>query len=246
MHNASRLSNLLSSYPRQRPPLSPAWQESYEEVYQTSRNGATLLYSITQTLESWMHRAILDKQPARNILEIGAGTLNHVKYENPAIPYDIVEPFRALYEGRPEAGRLSRVVADITGIPESAHYDRIVSIATLEHVTDLPRLLARVGLLLTEQGSFCSAIPSEGGFLWGASWRCSVGLASRWSRGLDYGELMRHEHVNEAEEILALVRHLFGRVTLKRFPLPLHHLSLYTAFKATEPDLDKCRQLLTT
>ncbi len=55
---------------------------------------------------------------------------------------------------------------------------------------------------------------------------------------------MRHEHVNEAAEILELVRHLFGRVTLRRFPLPMHHLSLYTAFTATQPDIGKCKRLL--
>lgn len=237
-------SDLLSSYPRRRPPLSPAWEDAYTDVYRSSRNGTTLLYGLTQKLESWMHRAVLPPNPPERILEIGAGTLNHLKYEDASVPYDVVEPFRALFEGSPQVGRVSNFYTDIAEVPASLRYDHVVSIATLEHLTDLPQVLARIGLMLSSGGRFSSAIPSEGGFLWGTTWRLSVGLACRLSRGLDYGELMRHEHVNEASEVLSLIRYLFRQVSVRRFPTPLHQFSLYTAIAASVPDLDACHRIL--
>jgi SAM-dependent methyltransferase len=242
--SSGQISDLIATYPRQRPPLSKAWQAAYVNVYRASRTGATPLYAVTQWLERWMHRAVCDDRPGTKILDIGAGTLNHVGYEPLSAVYDIVEPFSALFQGRPELSRVRSVYSDIADVPEYQRYDRIVTVATLEHVEDLPRVLARAGLLLGPQGRLAAAIPSEGGALWGFSWRCSVGVASWLCRGLDYGELMRHEHLNDAKEITALVGHFFSKVTIRRFPMPFYHASLYTAIVATDPDIETCRRAL--
>jgi hypothetical protein len=131
--------------------------------------------------------------------------------------------------------------ADITEIGEQPAYDCILSIAVLEHLTDLPFILARSALLLAEGGSFRAGFPSEGGIAWGAAWRLTTGLKYRWDRGLDYGAIMRHEHVNTATEILTLLRYFYGAVEVRRFPIPLAHLSFYTAAIAMAPRLERCR-----
>ncbi len=118
--------------------------------------------------------------------------------------------------------------ADIADVPRENRYDRIISIATLEHVLDLPRLVAQAAALLKPNGTFAAGIPSEGGFLWGLAWRSSVGLSFRLRTGLNYGDLMRHEHVNRAAEIEVIVKHFFEHVRVRRFPIPAQHLSLYT------------------
>ncbi len=46
---------------------------------------------------------------------------------------------------------------------------------------------------------------------------------------------MRHEHLNTAAEIEAVVRTFFGEVKIARFPLPLRHLSFYTYLEARHP-----------
>jgi hypothetical protein len=63
----------------------------------------------------------------------------------------------------------------------------------------------------------------------------------RIQRGLDYGALMRHEHLNTADEILALLNHFYEKVEVSRFPLPLRHLSFYTAITAYHPRRERCR-----
>jgi hypothetical protein len=220
--------------------LSPAHQATYVEHYRANRAGEGIS-RIAMQLEAWMHRKVA-RHPAETILEIGAGNLNHVPYHPAAKTYDVVEPFRELWEDSPHRRSVRTIFGDIAEIPEGAAYDLVLSIAVLEHLTDLPFLMARSGLLLGEGGAMRAGFPSEGGLLWGLAWRSTTGIAYRLKRGLDYGGIMRHEHVNSAAEILQLMGYFFADVELSRFPTPWHHLSFYTVASATAPRLDRCRQ----
>jgi SAM-dependent methyltransferase len=227
---------LLDSYPRSRPALPEAHRRRYLLDYQEIREGRTAVTAATQTLEGWMHRKVASRgQAGDEVLEIGAGTLNHVRYERRVSRYDIVEPFVQLWQGSEWLAALGEQYRDIGEVPGAARYDRIFSIAVLEHLTDLPAVLLRCRELLKPGGLFQAGIPSEGGFLWWAAWRGVTGPAYRLRTGLDYAMLMRHEHVNTAPEILALVRHIFQEVSVSRFPAPLHHLSFYTYLEARRP-----------
>ena len=174
------------------PELPEGSRDVYKRAYLQSRNGVGLLYRLTQRLEAWMHcRVAARSHPGEAVLEIGAGTLNHLPWENVGRVYDVVEPFVELFEHQPAAERLSTFFADIAEVPRERTYDRIISIATLEHVVDLPSLVAEAGLHLRTGGHFSAGIPSEGGMLWGFAWRVSVAPWFRIRTGLHYGDLMR-------------------------------------------------------
>jgi SAM-dependent methyltransferase len=245
MDGERRLERLLASYPRTRPELPPRHRESYVEHYRENRAGERGLLRIVARLEAWMHRRMARGGVTGSILEIGAGNLNHLRYHPDAVSYDAIEPFRELWEGSAERWRIGHMFTDIAEVPEERRYDCIVSVAVLEHLTDLPLILARSGLLLKEGGSLRAGFPSEGGLLWGLAWRLTTGLKYRWQRGLDYGAIMRHEHVNTADEILDLLRYFYTTVEVARFPLPWGSLSFYTAAVASGPRLDRCRALWT-
>ena len=51
---------------------------------------------------------------------------------------------------------------------------------------------------------------------------------------------MRHEHLSRAPEIVALVRHFFADVTVRRFPTPFHHVSFYACLEARRPRRARC------
>ena len=240
MKQPEPIATLLASYPRARPPLSAPQQVHYEEHYRQNRCGATGLFRVTAALESWMHRAIAGSPPGASILELGAGNLNHVPYERHAASYDVVEPMRALWEDSPYRRSIRSIYQDIADIAPGSSYGRIISIAVLEHLTELPMIVAQSGLLLAPGGRFQAGIPTEGGFLWGFAWRATTGIAYRIRRGADYGVLMRHEHVNTAREIQTVVAYFFDHVALRRFPLPAFHLSFYTYLEAARPRIDRC------
>jgi hypothetical protein len=187
-----------------------------------------------------MHRALLSARAGERVLELGAGTLNHLPFELDVAVYDIVEPFHRLLEDSPCLGRINRFYDDIAEVPATSRYDRILSVAVLEHLVDLPWVVARSALLLATDGRFGAGFPSEGGGLWGAAWRCTTGISYRLRTGLDYRSVMRHEHVNTASEIITVLRYFFEDVRIARFPLPSRHLSFYTAAHASNPRRNLC------
>lgn len=234
--------SVLEKFPKTRPPLPPEFQEIYAAQYKENRDGGSTASGLAQKLESWMHRKVAaDAGPdfAGSTLEIGAGTLNQLKYENHRGLYDIVEPFSQLYEGSPALDRVNAVYSDISEIPEGTRYDRIISVATFEHICDLPAVIARCGLLLNEGGALRCGIPSEGTILWKLGYTMTTGLEFKRKYGLDYEVLMRHEHVNTAKEIESVLRHFFADVRGSSFGIA-RSLSLYQFYECRRPMLDRC------
>jgi hypothetical protein len=237
MSGGRDLHSVLARFPKTRPTLPPKLAAIYTRQYLENRAGATPAASASQTLERWLHRQVAADGGVGETLEIGAGTLNQLAFEpaNPA--YDIVEPFEELYATSPQRGRIREIFRDVGDVPAAKAYARITSVASLEHICDLPLVLARSARLLAPGGMLRTAIPSEGGFLWKLGWMCTTGLEFRLRHGLDYGLMMAHEHVNDAAEIETLIRALFEEVEVRSFGLG-HQLSLYRFLAARKPRLD--------
>jgi hypothetical protein len=175
----------------------------------------------------------------KSTLEIGAGTLNHLPYEPQSNPYDIVEPFRDLYESSPNLDRVRNIYHDILEIPHTARYERIISVAVLEHICNLPEVVAQSGLLLTDGGQFRAGIPSEGTILWRLAWKTTTALEFRLRYNLDYEVLMKYEHVNSAREIEDILRYFFSEVEESVFGLA-KSVSFYQFYACAKPRLDEC------
>ncbi len=235
---------ILRSFPRQRPTLPGVYASLYEDEYRRNRKGLTFLSRLVAGLESWMHRKVSSASKSGDrLLEIGGGTLNHVSYELDCI-YDVVEPFEALYRDSASLNRINRMYSSLKDIPADSRYDRILSIAVLEHVDDLPFCFAKMGVLLGKNGMGQHAIPSEGAFLWGLGWRCTTAISYYLRNGLPYGPLMRWEHINSAKEIELLARYFYSDIHVRRFPASLFHFSFYSYLELRNPRLERCMSLL--
>src|SRR5881397_549750 len=206
---------LLACFPKKRPDLPEAYRRIYVEHYRRNREGGSPATAISKRMESWMHRKVAEDvlRSGRDCrtLEIGAGNLNHLEYEPSVKHYDIVEPFADLYANSRHRSRLTNIYEDVAEI-SARRYDRIVSIATFEHLCDLPSVVARCGLLLEPRGDLRVAIPSEGTLLWTLGWKLTTGVEFRLRHRLDYGILMQHEHVNTADEIAGILQIFFKTV----------------------------------
>ena len=211
----------------------------YAEQYCQNRKGTVAAAALAQWLEGWMHRRVAadlrEGEPAPTTLEIGAGTLNQLRYEPTVALFDVVEPFHALYADAVERGRVRYFYDDIGELPPAARYQRITSIAAFEHICDLPRVIALASQHLEPDGVLRVAIPSEGHMLWTLGWRLTTGLDFYLRYGLDYGVLMQHEHVNRASEIESLLRLAFRQVSFELFGLT-RACSLYQFFECRNPD----------
>jgi hypothetical protein len=238
--------NLFSNFPKERPPLSPEFAAIYLQHYKNSREGNSKVLSLAKSAESWMHKKVaadVKSDLQRSTLEIGAGTLNQLPYEPLSNPYDIVEPFRDLYKSSPNLDRVRNIYDDILEIPHAARYERIISVAVLEHICNLPEVVAQSALLLVDGGQFRAGIPSEGTMLWRFAWKATTALEFRLRYNLDYEVLMRHEHVNSAREIEDVLRYFFSEVEVRVFGLA-RSVSFYQFYACAKPRLDECLDYL--
>lgn len=236
------MSTVFRSFPKSRTPLPPEFAAIYSEHYKENRSGQSKASGLAQRMESWMHKKVAEDvrsgQP-KATLEIGAGTLNHLPYEKDSTTYDIVEPFGSLYERSPNIKRIRTIYQDVAEISRKTRYERIISIATFEHICNLPEVIAQSGLLLTVEGQLRVAIPSEGTILWRLGWKLTTGLEFKLKHHLDYEVLMKYEHVNTAQEIEDTLRYFFGSVRAKTFGVS-KSLSFYQFFACSAPRLEKC------
>jgi len=240
--------NILSSFPKPVTPLLPEYQKILETHYAENRNFTTPMSKLARFVESWMHVKVAAdtkvlKPNSFRTLEIGAGTLNHIPFEPPSLDYDIVEPRLYLIESSPNKSRVQNVFTDIFDVPAANKYDRIISIATLEHLSRLPDIVAKAAELLKDGGDFRSAIPSEGGLLWKISWMISTGVEFRIRHRLDYSVIMKHLHVNDVHEIAQVSRYFYKDVSRSGLGIGTQ-FSLYQFFTCKSPDLQRCRQWL--
>jgi len=245
----AHINTLISQYPKTRPPLSPQHQKIYQQHYLKNRHGHTPATAISNRFETWLHYQIaLDVRHTHkklSTLEIGAGTLNQIPYEPHLGPYDIVEPFTKLYQHSPHLPRIHTIYSDINQIPTKPRYHRITSIATFEHITNLPQVIARSCLLLKPEGCLRISIPNQGSLIWRLAWQFSTALEYRLKYGLSYHQLMRHEHVNTASEIHTLLQYFFRRIQTTHFG-PSSYFSLYHFYHATNPRTHRATNYLSS
>ncbi len=230
----------LTGFPKIRPTLPPEYQKIYLQHIQENRHGQSPASRLSTGLEGWMHRRIArDARAGLSTLEIGAGTLNHLRYEPEGVAYDIVEPAHYQFADSPFLSRVRNIYDDIKEVPRDTRYDRIISIATFEHICNLPEVVANSGLLLTPGGQLRAAIPAEGGPLWKLGWKLTTGWEFKRRYGLDYEVMMRAEHVNNWKEVAAVLDYFFQRVEFSSLGLT-RALSFYQVYICRNPDVAKC------
>ncbi len=237
----------FDQFPKIRFPLPEAYQRIYASEYLANRRGKNLANKLACSLEGWMHQRVAasaSRKKEEDILEIGAGTLNHLPWESRFRSYDVVEPTSFLLESSDRISLVRNIYPSIKQVDASHRYDRIISIAALEHMEDLPTELARSALLLKEDGLFCAGVPSEGSFIWYLAWKFGTGLPFRFRTGLDYSIIMKYEHINNLAEIEEATRWFFKEVEIARFPLSCVHLSLYSVILARDVHRDRCIEQL--
>jgi SAM-dependent methyltransferase len=239
----------FSGFPKIRPTLPPEYQKIYLQHIQENRHGQSPASRMSTALEGWMHRRIArdvrDGNRSLSTLEIGAGTLNHLRYESDNAAYDIVEPAHYLFAGSRFLSRVRTIYNDIKEVQPDNLYDRIISIASFEHICNLPEVVARCGLLLKPDGQLRAAIPTEGGPLWSLGWKLTTGREFKRRYGLDYEVIMQAEHVNTWREVADVLNYFFQSVEFSLLGFS-RALSVYQVYICRDPDPTKCSDYLSS
>lgn len=243
MNKQRTIDEVISRFPKSRIPLPDAYQKIYEQHYSENRKAATKASKATAFMERWCHRQVAKTSGyVKNgaTLEIGAGTLNQFNFEKKAGIYDIVEPYSFLFQNSPFLKLVDNIYDDISLIPLEKEYDRIISIASFEHILDLPDVIGRCGLLLKEGGIMSVSIPNEGRFLWKFAYSNTSGKEFFRRFGLKYDVIMHYEHVNTADEIEAIIKYFFQDVSINLCGIG-KNFSFYRNYLCRKPDISRCK-----
>lgn len=238
---------MFKNYPKVRKELPSEFQKIYAEHYRKNREGETTASAIAQKMEAWLHKKVAsDLKTATNksTLEIGAGSLNQLNYEQTK-PYDIIEPFTELFINSKYKDRINKVFKDIDELDENFKYDRITSIATFEHITDLPKVVAKTCKHLNDNGTLRVSIPNEGTFLWKLGYKLTTGVEFKLKYGLDYSVLMNYEHVNTADEIEQVLKYFYGKVKCSCFGIN-KKIAFYRFYECSNPKIVIAKEYLST
>ncbi len=228
--------NLLKKFPKKRISLSRPLRKIFDIEYKKNRNNF-----LSQLSESWLHFSIKGRSSNldNSTLEVGAGTLNHLKYESKKNleNYSIIEPKKYLFKNNIFKNSIFKIYKNFSKLPKKK-FDRIISCAVLEHLEDLPKFLAISGLAMRNNGYQSHSIPCEGYPLWKITWDVISGIPFRLRTGLNFNEIQKYEHVNNFDEILCLIKYFYNEHTVK-FSYPSFfspYLSLYANITFSKPN----------
>ena len=112
MHN-NKVFTIKKNYPKLRPLLSNSLKKIFDKHYLNNRQNF-----LSQLLETWLHYSIKKINNKKiNTIEIGAGTLNHLKYENlKNNTYDIIEPKKYLFKNNNNLKKINKIYKLYTNV----------------------------------------------------------------------------------------------------------------------------------
>jgi hypothetical protein len=232
---------IKKNYPKKRQQLSNNIKKIFDNHYLKNRKSF-----LSQLLESWLHYSIKKiKKDKINTLEIGAGTLNHLKYENlKNNTYDIIEPKKFLFKNNNDLKKINKIYKTIHECKNN-FYDRIISCAVLEHLDDLPNFLVFSSLKMKKSSFQSHSIPCEGYPMWDFSWTLISGFLFRLKTGCSFREVQKYEHLNNFDEILNLIEFFYKKVTIKySYPFYNKYMSFYANITFSNPNSKNIKNYL--
>ena len=233
--NYKTILNLIKKYPKKRGFLPNPVKKIFNKHYLDNRQNF-----LSQLSESWLHFSIDDRKKINKTLEVGAGTLNHLKYEIKK-HYDIIEPKSFLFINSKYIKFINNSFKDIKLTPNN-NYDRIISCAVLEHIIDLPDYLYTSSLKLKKKGYQQHSIPCEGYPMWDILWFLFSGMLFKLKYGYSFKYIQKHEHVNNFDEIKTLISFFYKEVKVSfSYPFYNKYLSFYVNIKFSKPNKKNIR-----
>lgn len=217
------------------------WLDNFHSLYDSA--------NYSSALQSWMMRAshkLLERPFGANVefkrvLEIGAGTGEHLKFvhhkfdqyvltDQNAKTLDVAkDKLFGLHEGKLT---LEVQTGSDIAYPDNS-FDRVIAAHVLEHIYP-PHLAIKEWARVVKDGGMLSIlIPTDPGM----AWRLGRTLGPRrnaLSKGLAYDYIMAREHVNSCTNLLAILRHYFPNSSGSWWPfaLPSVDINLFFTFHA--------------
>jgi hypothetical protein len=229
----------LKKFPKKRPPLPKKIKKIFNKFLLNNRQNF-----LSELFEKWLHYSIKDRESNKTVLELGAGTLNHFKYENLNKTYDIIEPLKFLFKNSIFKKKINRIYKNIKNCNNS-YYSRIISCAVLQYHTDIPELYYQSSLKLKKNGYHQHSVPCEGYLMWDLTRYLTNGLLFKIKYGYSFKYMAKHEHVNSLDEIIFLTKFFYKNFKIKySYPFFSKFFSFYANIEFSRPNKKNIKKYL--
>ncbi len=218
-----------SKWPKIFPALSPERAAINDDFVLYWHEVLPKRYSV---VDSFNHNYVVKNAPINfsRTLEIGAGTGEHLRYEQLSleqtknyVAVDIRENMVA--ELRLQYPEINSVVGDCQKRMEfgDGYFDRILAIHVLEHLPNLPAAIKEMYRLCDKnRGVLSIVIPCEGSFAYSVARKISAQRIFEARYKQSYQWFIEREHINLPNEIFEELSQYFLLTSSRYFPIPIH------------------------
>lgn len=218
------------------------YRERFASVYDDANYGSWLQAAVMRKSHSLLEQGYDSQSHFPRVLEIGAGTgehLCHIQHRFDEYIVSDLDP-KALEIARERnalTASSSRILYSVQTANQldfpDATFDRLIATHVLEHIPEPHKALWEWLRVLKTGGTLSILIPTDPGL----AWRLGRTLGPRrqaLAAGIAYDYIMAREHVNACHNLLAILRHFFPAGREQWWPLPIGviDLNLFLAFNA--------------
>lgn len=219
----SQTINPRGRWPKTRPTLSPEQVRVMEDWYAFFLGGAKMakFSAIEQFNQEYPLRSVVDHC---RTLEIGPGNGSHLEFEDldrhdEYVGIELRPNLSAEIERKyPKVKVVVGDCQDRIDAPDD-HFDRVVAIHVLEHLSDLPRALDELRRVLKPTGQLTIVIPCEGGLGYRLGRAVTTKRMFEKRYDMPYEWMINYDHVNTAREILGELKRKFTVTHQHYYPL---------------------------
>lgn len=218
------------------------YRRKFHEVYDDANYASPLQAWVMRASHRLIERKFGPRDHFGSVLEIGAGTGEHIRFVRHGFDEYILSDINAKALEVAQAklagmdrGKVRFETQDESGLKyDDNRFDRVVAVHVLEHIYK-PHLALKEWCRVLKTGGVLSVlIPTDPGL----AWRLGRRLGPRrnaLAAGIAYDYVMAREHVNSCSNLVAILRHYFSNRQEVWWPLafPSVDLNLFLAFHAT-------------
>lgn len=209
------------------------YRSRFSEVYDNSNYDKSLQAKVMACGHRELEKPYGPDVFFNKILEVGAGTCEHLKFVRHKFENYIVSDIdeSTLSEGLAKIKQFN--IENISIATHSANilpyedntFDRVIATHILEHLTNPHEALKEWKRVLKVGGTLSILIPTDPGLMW----RIGRHLGPRkkaLEQGFNYEYIMAREHINSSFNLIALIKFYFPNAKLGWWPLPFKFVDI--------------------
>lgn len=213
------------------------YRERFADIYDDANYSNGLQASLMRASHKLMEKTFDDQVHFDRVLEIGAGTGEHLPFVHHGFNEYILTDLDAktLEAAKNKLGKIHQgkigfetQTAEVLTYADNT-FDRIVAAHVLEHIYQPHLVLKEWCRVLKNGGVLSILIPTDPGLAWRLGRHFGPRKKAR-AQGIAYDYVMAREHVNSCNNLIAILRHYFPDAKEAWWPFSVASIDLNLFF----------------